>query len=242
METLRQKARVLSLSWLHQVADAAIDTHSIPVVQQHIRDLEQAMSDLREAQAQNAGAIAGLNRQISQLHQQEAILNTQADALLQLRPPREDLAATVEQRLEEVENNLTPLNNQFEKAQAIQAQYEQAMSALEAKHTSMMRQLRTLQSLDTSASAEDRAARALHAVSSALGGTASIDDITARIQGRADVAHARLQQEMGAVTPQPDPVADVLAQSAMQQRLAARKARLGLPPAGSTTVTELPQQ
>ncbi len=217
METLRQKARVLSLAWLHQVADAAIDTHSIPVVQQHIRDLEQAISDL------------------------EAVLNTQADALLQLNPPREDLASTVEQRLEEVENSLTPLNNQLEKSQAIQAQYEQAMSALDAKHTSMMRQLSTLQSLDTSASAEDRAARALHSVSSALGGTASIDDITARIQSRSDVAHARLQQEMGGFTPQPDPVADVLAQSAMQQRLAARRARLGLPP-GQTTVTEVPQQ
>jgi chromosome segregation protein len=242
METLRQKARVLSLAWLHQIADAAIDLHSIPVVQQHIRDLEQAIADLREAEAENAGAIAGLNRQISQLHQQEATLNTQADALLQLNPPREDLAATVEQRLQEVESRLTPLNNQLEKAQAIQAQYQQAMSALEAKHVAMMRQLQTLQSLDTSADAEERAAHALHAVSNALGGTSSIDDITARIQSRADVAHARLQQEMGAITPQPDPVAEALAQSAMQQRLAARKARLGLPPPGSTTVTELSQQ
>jgi len=242
METLRQKARVLSLAWLHQIADAAIDMHSIPVVQQYIRDLEQAIVDLREAQAENAGAIAGLNRQISQLHQQEATLNTQADALLQLNPPREDLAAMVEQRLQEVENNLTPLNNQLEKAQAIHVQYDQAMSALEAKHTTMMRQLQTLQSIDTSASAEDRAAHALHAVNSALGGTSSIDDITARIQSHADVAHARLQQEVGTITPQPDPVADVLAQSAVQQRLAARKARLGLPPAGGTTVTELPQQ
>src|SRR2546423_1671925 len=133
METLRQKARVLSLAWLHQIADAAIDTHSIPVVQQYIRDLEQAIADLREAHA-------------------------------------------------------------------------------------------------------------LHAVNSALAGTSSIDDITARIQSHADVAHARLQQEVGTITPQPDPVADVLAQSAVQQRLAARKARLGLPPAGGTTVTELPQQ
>src|SRR5438045_440711 len=228
METLRQKARVLSLAWLHQIADAAIDTHSIPVVQQYIRDLEQAIADLREAQAENDGVIAGLNRQISKLHQQEATLNTQADAHLQLNPPREDLAATVEQRLQEVESSLTPLNNQLEKTQAIQAQYQQVMSALEAKHATMMRQLQTLQSLDASASAEERAARALHSVSSALGGTSSIDDITARIQSHADVAHARLQQEMGAVTPQPDPVADVLAQSAMQQRLAARKARLGL--------------
>src|SRR2546426_338388 len=109
METLRQKARVLSLAWLHQIADAAVDTHSIPVVQQHIRDLEQAISDLREAQAENAGAIAGLYRQISQLHQQEATLNTQADALLQLNPPREDLAATVEQRLQDVESRLMSL-------------------------------------------------------------------------------------------------------------------------------------
>jgi phage shock protein A len=169
-------------------------------------------------------------------------LLTQADALLQLKPPREDLAATVEQRLQEVENTLPPLNNQLEKSQAIQAQYEQAMSALEAKHTSMMQQLRTLQSLDTSASAEDRAARALHSVNGALGGTSSLDDITARIQGRSDVAHARLQQEMGGIAPQSDPVADALAQSAMQQRIATRRARLGLPPAGGTTVTEVPKQ
>src|SRR5436305_428357 len=242
METLRQKARVLSFAWLHQVADAAIDTHSIPVVEQHIRDLEQAISDLREAEAENAGGIAGLNRQISQLHQQEATLNTQSDALLQLNPPREDLAATVEQRLQDVENSLTPLNNQLEKTQAVQAQYTQAMSALEAKHTAMMRQLQTLRSMDMSASAEDRAAHALHAVNSALGGTSSIDDITARIQSRSDVAHERLQQEMGTIAPQSDPVADVLAQSAMQQRLAARKARLGLLPPGNTTVTQEPPQ
>ncbi len=75
------------------------------------------------------------------------------------------------------------------------ATVEQATSALEAKHNSMMSQLRTIQSLNTSATAEDRAAQALHSVSSALGGTASIDDITARIQSRSDVAHARLQQE-----------------------------------------------
>src|SRR5438552_12116097 len=151
METLRQKARVLSLAWLHQIADEAIDKHSMSVVQQYIRDLEQAIADLREAQAENDGAIAGLNRQISQLHQQEATLNTQADALLQLNPPREDLAAMVEQRLQEVESSLTPLNNQLEKAQAIQAQYTQVMSALDAKHTAMMRQLQTLRSLNTSA-------------------------------------------------------------------------------------------
>ncbi len=243
MENLGQKARVLSFAWLHQIADAAIDANSIPVVQQYIRDLEKAMSDLREAQATNNGAIAGLNRRISQLHQQQATLNTQADALLQLNPPREDLATTVEQRLQVVENDLTPLNNELEKTQTIQAQYEQAMDALEAKHSTMMRQLQTLQSLDASASAEDRAAHAMHAVNNALGGTSSIDNISGRIQSRADVAHARLQQELGAATPPVDPVAEVLAQSEMQQRVAARRARLGLPPAGGgTNVTEVPQE
>src|SRR5437763_5849049 len=102
METLRQKARVLSLAWLHQVADAAIDTHSIPVVQQHIRDLEQAISDLREAQAENAGAIAGLNRQISQLHHQKPTLKTQAKELLRWNPPGEVWGEPSGRRLKEV--------------------------------------------------------------------------------------------------------------------------------------------
>ncbi len=243
MENLGQKARVLSLAWLHQITNAAIDANSIPVVQQYIRDLEKAIADLREAQAANNGAIAGLNRQISQFHQQEATLNTQADALLQLKPPREDLAATVEQRLQAVESNLPPLNNQLEQAQTIHAQYEQAMDALDAKHTTMMRQLQTLQSLDASASAEERAAHAMHAVNNALGGTSSIDDITGRIQSRADVAQSRLQQELGAMAPPTDPVADALAQSDMQRRIAARRERLRLPPAGgSTNVTEVPQE
>ncbi len=242
MENLGQKARVLSLAWLHQITDAAIDAHSIPVVQQYIRDLEKAMSDLREAQATNNGAIAGLNRRISQLQQQRATLNTQADALLQLNPPREDLAATVEQRLQVVEGDLTPLNNELEKVRAIQGQYEQAMNALEAKHSTMIRQLQSLQSLDASANAEDRAAQALHSVNSALGSTNSIDNIAGRIQGRSDVAHARLQQELNAATPPEDPVAEALAQSEMQQRIAARKARLGIAPAGGTKITEEPQQ
>ena len=242
MDNLGQKARVLSLAWLHQVADAAIDAHSIPVVQQYIRDLEKAMSDLREAQATNSGALAGLNRRISQLHQQESTLNTQADALLQLNPPREDLAATVEQRLQVVEGDLTPLNNELEKVRAIQGQYEQAMDALEAKHSTMLRQLQSLQSLDASANAEDRAAQALNSVNNALGSTNSIDNISGRIQNRADVAHARLQQQLNAATPPEDPVADALAQSEMQQRIAARKARLGIAPAGGTKVTEEPQQ
>ncbi len=242
MDNLGQKARVLSLAWLHQVADAAIDAHSIPVVQQYIRDLEKAMSDLREAQATNGGALAGLNRRISQLHQQQSTLNTQADALLQLSPPREDLAATVEQRLQVVEGDLTPLNNELEKVRAIQGQYEQAMDALEAKHSTMLRQLQSLQSLDASANAEDRAAQALNSVNNALGSTNSIDNISGRIQGRADVAHARLQQQLNAATPPEDPVADALAQSEMQQRIAARKARLGIAPAGGTKITEEPQQ
>ncbi|GAC1466941.1 MAG: hypothetical protein PVS3B3_10600 [Ktedonobacteraceae bacterium] len=242
MDNLGQKARVLSLAWLHQITDAAIDTHSIPVVQQYIRDMEKAMSDLREAQAANSGAIAGLNRRISQLRQQEATLNTQADALLQLNPPREDLAAMVEQRLQMVEGDLTPLNNELEKVRAIHGQYEQAMDALEAKHTTMIRQLQSLQSLDASANAEERAAHAIRSVNNALGGTGSIDDISGRIQNRADIAHARLQQELNAVTPPEDPIADVLAQSEMQKRVAARKARLGIAPAGGTKITEEPQQ
>jgi phage shock protein A len=115
------------------------------------------------------------------------------------------------------------------------------MDALEAKHATMIRQLQSLQSLDASANAEDRAAQAMRSVNNALGGTGSIDDISGRIQNRADVAHARLQQELNATTPPEDPVADALAQSEMQQRIAARKARLGIG-SGGTKVTEEPQQ
>ena len=162
--------------------------------------------------------------------------------MLQLNPPREDLAATVEQRLQIVEGDLTPLNNELEKVRAIQGQYEQAMNGLEAKHSTMIRQLQSLQSLDASANAEDRAAQALHSVNNALGSTNSIDNIAGRIQGRSDVAHARLQQELNSATPPEDPVADALAQSEMQQRIAARKARLGIGSSGGTRITEEPRQ
>lgn len=233
-ESLRQKAHVLSFAFLHSLANKAIDMNSIPVIEQYIRELEQGMDQMREAMAQNDGAIAGLQRQLAALHQQESTLDSQADQLLQLKPPREDLAALVDKKLQELEPQVQGLEQQLTSAKGIHDQYIQVMSNLEAKHKTMQSQLARLSMMDQTASAEERAAHAIHQVTQVMGSDMSFDSVAARIQQRSDTAHARLSQEMGGFAP--DPVAAALADASTSNRMAERKARLGL----GTTVTELP--
>jgi hypothetical protein len=64
-DSLRNKARVLGLGFLHNLLDQAIDMNSIPTLQQYERDLESAVYQLMEAQALN-------NARVSQLEEQKS--------------------------------------------------------------------------------------------------------------------------------------------------------------------------
>jgi phage shock protein A len=236
-DSLRNKARVLGLGFLHNLLDRAIDMNSIPTLQQYERDLESAVYQLMEAQALNNARVSQLERSIAQLDEQEAVLDNQVDRLLQLN--REDLAGQVQARLDALNRQEEPLVQELQTLEGLRGQYNLALQKLKAKQEAMRNQIAHLQSLEQSASAQLHAADAIKQVNDILGVSGSTDNLTARIDAKSRFAHERLQQEMGSLQ-QGDEVSAVLEQDEMKRKLAERKQRLGL--AGPTTVRELPDQ
>jgi phage shock protein A len=235
-DSLRNKARVLGLGFLHNLLDQAIDMNSIPTLQQYERDLESAVYQLMEAQALNNARVSQLEHRIAELDAQEATLDNQIDRLLQLN--REDLAGQVQTRLDGLNREEEPLAQELQSLIALKGQYNLALQKLKAKQDAMRNQIAHLQSMEHSANAQLHAADAIKQVNDILGASGSSDNLVARIDAKSRFAHERLQQEMGGLQ-QGDDVANVLAQDEMKRRLAERKQRLGL---GTTTVTELPNQ
>jgi phage shock protein A len=236
VDSLRNKARVLGLGFLHNLLDQAIDMNSIPTLQQYERDLESAVYQLMEAQALNNARVSQLEHRIAELDAQEATLDNQIDRLLQLN--REDLAGQVQTRLDGLNREEEPLAQELQSLVALKGQYNLALQKLKAKQDAMRNQIAHLQSMEQSANAQLHAADAIKQVNDILGASGSSDNLVARIDAKSRFAHERLQQEMGGLQ-QGDDVANVLAQDDMKRRLAERKQRLGL---GTTTVTELPNQ
>lgn len=236
-DSLRNKARVLGLGFLHNLLDQAIDMNSIPTLQQYERDLEAAIYQLMEAQARNNARVSQLEKNIAQLDAQEAILDNQIDRLLQLN--REDLAGQVQTRLDALNRQEEPFVQELQTLEGLRSQYNLAQQKLKAKQEAMRNQIAHLQSLEQSANAQLHAADALKQVNDILGASGSSDNLAARIDAKSRFAHERLQQEMGSLQ-EGDEVSTVLEQDDVKRRLAERKQRLGL--AGPTSVREIPNQ
>jgi hypothetical protein len=100
-----------------------------------------------------------------------------------------------------------------------------SLSALRSKHTSMVQQLQTLESMDRAAKDKERAARALQQAAkiSSLGSDISVDDMASRIQARHDVADQKLKRALASVD---DTLEKDVALTQADADLAARRARL----------------
>ncbi|MEK7566941.1 MAG: PspA/IM30 family protein, partial [Patescibacteria group bacterium] len=67
MAGIFKKFRDLGLASIHSLLDKAIDLNSVAVVKQHVRDLENALSELENGAAEAAGYVRTLNREAIEL-------------------------------------------------------------------------------------------------------------------------------------------------------------------------------
>jgi phage shock protein A len=231
MAGLFQKARVAALSAAHSLLDKVIDLNSVGAVKQYVRDLENALEDLEDAAATEAGHVRTVQRDSIQIQSQMKELNQNIDFILSDSNPANDyLAKPLEARLIGLEQRNTSKNEEFVSAQKTAQALSEAVTTLQAKYQSMVEQLQRLEAMDTAAKAKENAAQAIrNAGRITSGGTSvSVDDISERIQRRSDVADAKFEQAMGTMSGQIEKDV-VLAQA--EARLEQRKARLSLPAA-----------
>ena len=100
MAGLFQKARMAALSSAHALLDKIIDLNSVGAVKQYVRDLENALEDLEDAAATEAGHVRTVQRDCIQLQSQMKELNQNIDFILSDNNPANDhLAKPLEARL-----------------------------------------------------------------------------------------------------------------------------------------------
>ena len=229
MAGLFQKARVAALSSAHALLDKIIDLNSVGAVKQYVRDLENALEDLEDAAATEAGHVRTVQRDCLQLQSQMKELNQNIDFILADNNPANDyLAKPLEARLIAIEQRNTSKTEEMASAQKSSQALNEAVSNLQVKYQTMVEQLQRLEAMDAAAKAKEGAAQAIrNAGRITSGGTSvSVDDIADRIQRRSDVADAKFEQAMGTMSDQVEKDV-VLAQA--EARLLQRKARLALP-------------
>lgn len=235
MAGLLEKIRLGVLATAHSLVDQVIDLNSAQAVRQYIRDLEGQLDRLRDASAEATGYTRTLAREEEQLEAQIAELNNNISFILSDGDTSNDhLALPLEARLIGLEENLQNRQGEAGDAHKTAQALGEVVSQLQAKHAQMVGQLQRIESLERSAKAKEAAADTLDRLGKMAqtgAPTASVDDIAARLQRRADVADVKLEQAMGGVNAQMGK--DVLLAQA-QARLAARKQRM-LPQATETT-------
>jgi phage shock protein A len=229
MAGLFQKARVAALSAAHSLLDKVIDLNSIGAVKQYVRDLENALEDLQDAAATEAGHLRTVQRDSIQIQSQMQELNRNIDFILSDNNPANDhLAKPLEARLIGLEQRNSSKTEEIASTQKSSQALNEAVSSLQTKYQNMLEQLQRLSAMDTAARAKEHAVEAMRNAGriASGGGAVSVDDIADRIQRRSDVADAKFEQAMGEMSGQLEK--DVVMAQA-EARLEQRKARLALP-------------
>ena len=230
MAGIIEKSRVIVLSRVHGLLDKIIDLDSIGAVRQYVRDLENALEELQDSAAEAAGYERSVRREARDLDAKVTELNQNIDFILSdAKPENDHLATPLEARLIALEQQLASKKDEITAAEATAKALNEAASNLKAKHEHMVGQLQRLEAVDRATKAKEQASRAMKQAGriAGTGADVSVDDVSARLQRRSDVADARFQRAMGDMTDQVEKDV-VLAQA--EARLAQRKARLGLGP------------
>lgn len=229
MAGLFQKARIAALSAAHALMDKLVDLNSVGAVKQYARDLENALEDLEDASAAAAGHVRTVERDVDQIRSQMKELNQNIDFVISDGKPENDYLATpLEARLMGMEQLIRTKDEELATGRKTAQAISEAVTTLRTKYQNMVQQIQRLEAMDMATKAKESAAEAIRQAGqiASTSSDVSIDDVTARMQRKADVVDARFEQALGEMSSQVDN--DVVIVQA-KARLEQRKARLALP-------------
>jgi phage shock protein A len=220
-QTLLSKIKILVSATLHSLLDQALQSNSLAVFDEYIREAEQSMETLKSALADLSATIKTLKRKYDEASNEAAKLDLQVDAALQAD---KNVLAKVSQ---------SKLNQQMEIARTYKDQYEKQS----ATYNTLLEVVQVLQSkVDILYSQRDQVATLLQLIRSkniiarSIKDVQSIaDDQTARIvedvRTKLDTADARLEVATSRLSDQID---QEVGDANLNAQLEARRQRLGL--------------
>lgn len=224
MASLLDKVRTLISANLHAMVDSALQSNSVAVMDEYIRQAEDNLEKLEDAAATVGGEVKTLKRKADEYSAQAAKLDHDIDALLQ--QGREDLASAAQAKYNTTQRMAEQYQQQYERQQAEYQTLLDAKLKLEAKLTTTKQEREELLALLDLAKSKELTVKTMKSIDDIVGsGDADIARMGESIRARLDKASAKSEMMTSRLDEQID---QVLGKSELDSQLAERKKRLGL--------------
>jgi phage shock protein A len=224
MATLLEKTQTLIQANLHAMVDRALESNSVAVMKQYIRDAEGNLDQLEDAAATVGGEVKTLERKYQEYKKTADKLDRNIDSLLM--QGKTDLASAAQNEL----NSARRLQEQYhEQWVRQQREYEALLNArlkLQAKLKTIRQEQKEMESLLRLAKSKEITVTAMKSLDDIAGvGDGDIARLGEAIRARLDKASAHSEMYASRLDSQMD---DVLGKAEIDLQLEERKRRLGL--------------
>jgi phage shock protein A len=224
MASLLEKVSVLISANMHYLVDQALQSNSVAVIDQYVRQVQDNLEDLEDAAATVGGEVKSINRKLIDFQQKVNDLDRAIDAFLV--EGNEAGAVAAQSKLNSTQRLLETYQEQLTRQQG---EYEKLLGAkvkLEARLVTMRQQREELQALLELAKSKETTVKAIKSLDDLAGtGDADIARVAESIRSRLDKATAASELQATNLDKQMD---DVLDRGVLNAQLLERKQKLGL--------------
>lgn len=224
MASLIEKAQTLIQANLHDIVDKALESNSVAVMKQYIRDAEGNLDDLEEAAATIGGEVKTMERKYKEYKKKADQYDRNIDTLIM--QGKTDLARAAQTEL----NSTRRLQEQYHEQWVRQKrEYEALLNArlkLQAKLKTIRQEQREMEALLKLAKSKEITVKAIKSLDDLQGiGDGDIARLSDSIRSRLDKASAHSEMYASSLDSQMD---DLLGKAEIDLQLEERKRRLGL--------------
>jgi len=224
MASLFDKVQTLVSANLHAIVDRALQSNSIAVIDQYIRQVENSLDELEDAIATVGGQLKTLQRKQAEFEAQARDLDKNIDAML--LQGRSDLASAAQSKLNSVQGLAENYKQQAERQAAEYQKLLDARLKLEARLSAIKQEREELVGLLDLAKSKEITVKAVGSLDDLVGaGDSDIARVAESIRARLDKAQARSEMQATRMDAQMD---DILKRSEVESQLEERRKRLGL--------------
>lgn len=224
MADLIKKVQTLISANLHSMVDTALKANSLAVFDEYVRQVEDNLDQLREAEATVGGELKTMQRKKSDADQKAAELDRNIDMFL--RQGKEELALAAQSELNSVTRMLQTYDTMLERQETEFQALKNARLKLETKLKDVRVEREEMQALLDLARSKELQVKTYKSLNDLMGsGDSDVANFAEGIRKRLDVATARSEMMASDLQKQMD---EELERGTLDAQLAERKARLGL--------------
>jgi phage shock protein A len=224
MANLLEKVSTLISANLHALVDKALESNSMAVIDQYIRQVEDNLENLEDAAATVGGEIKTITRKLEGHKEKAHELDRAIDAFLM--DGNDTAAAASQSRLNSTEGLISTYQEQLERQEAEFQKLLDAKVKLEARLATMKQQREELQAILELAKSKEIVVKTMKSLDDFMGsGDSDISKMAEKIYARLDKATTAAEMRSTSLDEQMD---EILDRQAIDAQLAERRERLKL--------------